>query len=713
MDNPVAADIRAAGGIAGEGRGPAPYTIMVVGEAPGPTEAKKGRPFIGPAGKLLDSMCKDAGVTSYYVTNACKVFPGWDKHKKIRSPNVAEIEQWKWAIDAEIAYLEPEVIVLLGASACRLAFPGQWKLGNIVGQTVEKEGRKYVAAWHPASFLYNQGTSVNAKRMNQQRRILTELVNPSGVQYNYTILPPRCQAGMVFLDCETHHTGVDPRTAKILEWAQLVEGDDKATLAFDPATLPPIPDTVVFHNAMFDYPLLLNNDPKWAKVTDIHDTMLLASVQGYTDLSLKGLSNQLFGTKVYDYSDRETCGPEQYNAQDVFLTQRLFWYLYEQNTGKAYDTDRALIPILTHASLYGGYHIDKKRFAQVIEDTEIRRAELLEIFEREFGNVNINSPEQVKKLFPHLRDTKAETLRAEGSMAAALIVEYRKLSIALRTFLYPCKELPKLSGLYNLVHGSDDDMDEDTGTATGRLSSHDRNMQNLHPVIQQCLLAPTGMEIVRGDYSQIELRVAAEMSQAPFLVAAMRDGLDLHQGLLDYMTDRGVRLPNGRLDAKRLNFGTLYGAGDGRLQQLLNCSKEEAATVGKHLREYWADFFDWATWRWGTVQVTGQSVGMAPWNHVRTIWTYNNKSAEKQATNHPIQNGAGYITKEAMLTIGNNIGVREFANQIHDELHYFVEKGDKKGEDYIKEAMIETAKQYLPTVGVDVAVARSRRWEPK
>ena len=701
------------GGVPGEYRmyldRDAEVSVMFIGEAPGPTEQRMKRPFVGDAGQILDSLAQEAGIQAAYITNACKHFPGRDKANKIKAPTIDEVARWAPYLEAEVELVGPSLIILLGIPACKLAFPGQWKLGQIVGKKSEFMGVPCVAAWHPAAFLHNQGKAINAKRMNQERRIFQDAVSTGQISYQYTILPPRRTSGRVYLDVETDGTP-DIFTASIHEWATLDDGGTAATLCFDRSTQPPIPDSVVFHNALFDYPILCKNDPAWYDVTDIHDTMVLAYTQGYEDLSLKGLSNQLFGVKVYDYSQRGECGPEQYNAQDVFLTRRLFEHLYPLSEGTAYEIDRSLIGLLTRATLQGGYYIDHKKLEAAITGAEQERDELLSVFQQRYEGININSPTQLLEVFP-TKDTKADTLKALGTMDAEIVLRYREVNTDLTRYLYKCRDIEKLQGKYRLTTGGDKyNTGDEGGARTGRLASYDENLMNLDTIIQACLHAPPNMHLLAADFSQIELRQAAEWSRDPFLVDVIRNGRDIHNETLEFLKGYGITLTRGQV--KPITFSILYLAGEGRVAQILN-SREGAAAVYPRLRDLYAGFYERVAAHWEEVQRTGLSISPAPYLHVRRIHTYHNKDAEKQAANHPIQSGAGYITKEAMALIGHETGVREFVNQVHDELHYFIGKGDKATAKYVYDTMMDVGNTRLPTVGCEVNMERGRFWKPK
>lgn len=224
MLDEINAVVRELGGVAGEYRGEGPYEIMLIGEAPGPTEAKQGRPFVGKAGQLLDTMLADAGIDSYYITNVVKVFPGYDeKTRKIKKPKKEEKEYWKPYLDAEIEAVAPTKIVLLGEHAFKPFFNffgGNPKVGDVVGKKLELDGITYFYAYHPAGFLYAMGTTSNQRNMNTQRRLLRDVKGVESVEYKYEVLPPHEYKGTLIIDVETEG-GTDPRSATITEWTVL------------------------------------------------------------------------------------------------------------------------------------------------------------------------------------------------------------------------------------------------------------------------------------------------------------------------------------------------------------------------------------------------------------------------------------------------------------------------------------------------------------
>lgn len=704
---------RSEGGVPGEyrnlnynlpaGKAMHEWDCMVIGEAPGPEEAKKGRPFIGRAGKLMDLMMDEAGIHNFYITNISKTFPGYNKYGKIDKPTKEDKERWRPILDAEIEAVRPTKILLLGEHACKLTFPGQWKMANIVGTKVEQNGITYWAGYHPAGFLYNQGTAANTRNMNKQRRVLQDVKGEEKVEYAYRILPEHRQSGLTFLDIETEG-GTDPRVARITEWSLLPADAEEAVLSFDRSLLPPKLDEVCFHHSMHDYPILVRYDPAWLLTKyPPHDTMVMAYVLGFEDLSLKGLCNQLFGIKVFDYKNRHECGKEIYNAQDVFLDRRLFNYLLPLIDGSAYDIDRSIIKVLTWAELFGGYEIDQKRLREAIHEAEVEKTFLEKMFNSWFPGINMGSPAQLLGVLP-VKDTQAETLKALDTAEAHVVLRWRAVTKDLTTYLYPYRDRERVSGLYRLTLASGEHEDEVGGTRTGRLSSYDPNMQNLDPVFQRCLRAPAKHDILRADYSQIELRCIAEITQDKRMIAELKEGKNFHEE-----SAKLLGLPYA--DGKTWNFARWYGAGAPLLAQRFGKPIEAVQEMMRLQDEAYPGQKEWGEQHWAQVQATGFSVSPPPFKHRRKIHLFNEGEARKQALNHPAQCHAVYITKAAMAEIGYEPGELEFVNQVHDEVHYIVPKGDKKKAAMVKEAMMEVGQKYLPSVGIDVKVQLGRYWE--
>jgi len=140
------------------GEGPAPARAMLVGEQPGHEEDLSGRPFVGPAGRMLDAALERAGIdrTSVYVTNVVKHFK-WESRGKRRihtKPNAAEIGACRTWLDQEIALVRPTVIVCLGATAAQALLGRAFRVSRDRGRFVPSPLAPHVLATvHPSSLL--------------------------------------------------------------------------------------------------------------------------------------------------------------------------------------------------------------------------------------------------------------------------------------------------------------------------------------------------------------------------------------------------------------------------------------------------------------------------------------------------------------------------------------------------------------------------------
>jgi DNA polymerase len=137
------------------GEGPAPADIMFVGQAPGKTEQRVGKPFQGPAGAVLDKVIEEAGLSraDIYITNTVKQRP--DDGGKDRAPTYAEMMACRPWLDVELATVCPKTVVLFGQTAHQLAFPGT-KPHQCVGAARAFGGVVWLAAYHPAWVLYKR-----------------------------------------------------------------------------------------------------------------------------------------------------------------------------------------------------------------------------------------------------------------------------------------------------------------------------------------------------------------------------------------------------------------------------------------------------------------------------------------------------------------------------------------------------------------------------
>lgn len=348
-----------------------------------------------------------------------------------------------------------------------------------------------------------------------------------------------------------------------------------------------------------------------------------------------------------------------------------------------------LIPILMGMEREGIY-VDKrqlKELATLFEGTlsQLERG----IYELAGCTFNIKSPKQLGEvLFDTLklgkgikkRSTRAdilEELKTEHPIAEKLL-EFRALEKLRSTYAtaLPLQINPK-SGRIHCTFMQ-------TVTATGRLSCQDPNLQNIpirseegRKIRRAFMPEQEGRSYLSADYSQIELRLLAHLSQDPKMVAAFQEGRDIHRSLAAKLFD----LPQEEVSqemrhvAKTVNFGIIYGQQAYSLSQDLKCDKKKAALfIEKYFQEYKgvAHFIEEQKER---VRASGQSETL--FGRKRPIPEINSKNGmiralgERLAINTPLQGSQADIIKKAMITIAKQLKKNPLGKmilQIHDEL---------------------------------------------
>lgn len=341
---------------------------------------------------------------------------------------------------------------------------------------------------------------------------------------------------------------------------------------------------------------------------------------------------------------------------------------------------------------------------QLLKQAEAELTDELSALELEIYNLagttfNINSPRQVGEiLFDQLRlDPKAkksksgqyttseEVLQAlkERHPIVGKILDQRELKKLISTYI------SALPGYINPQTGKIHTTYNQTVTATGRLSSSNPNLQNLPirsergQLIRRAVIADEGCLFLSADYSQIELRLLAHMSQDPHLLEAFRSGQDIHAATAAkiFRTPIDQVTKDQRRRAKTANFGIIYGISAFGLSQQLDCPRAEAKAL---IDDYFAafpkviDFIEsqkqFAREHGFVETLFGRRRYLADINsHNATVRSF----AERNAVNSPIQGTAADIIKMAMIAISKRLNEfndprLQLTMQIHDELCFNV-----------------------------------------
>ena len=414
------------------------------------------------------------------------------------------------------------------------------------------------------------------------------------------------------------------------------------------------------------------------------------------DFASKGAAVSLFLLSIYE------------DARDM---------LKKNGVEKLYDeVEQPLVKVLA-AMEKAGIATDTKRWEEVHADMKSREEALIsKIYEQAGEEFNINSPKQLghilfeKMGLPAGKKTKtgystaADVLEelAEQYPFVKNILEYRSLSKLISTYLEALpllirKETGRIHTTFN-----------QTVTATGRLSSSDPNLQNI-PVrteegkkIRSLFVPGEGYDsFISSDYSQVELRVLAHMSEDEGLIRAFLNKEDIHRRTAAEVM--GIPFedvtPEQRSHAKAVNFGIIYGISDFGLARQLGITRTAAADYIKAYFERYPSIHAFMNRMIEDARKTGRAVTL--YGRYRELADINSKNfqrrsfAERTAMNTPIQGTAADIMKMAMIAVYDKMKAGNFKSrvllQVHDELVAEVTADEK-------EAVAKLLKETMETV---------------
>ena len=469
------------------------------------------------------------------------------------------------------------------------------------------------------------------------------------------------------------------------------------------------------HNANYDLTLLSNYGIDPYGVID-HDTMIAAHLLGKTrtQLGLKPLTLEFLAREMTEITELIGKGRNQitfnevaisdgapYAAADADCTlqlrQRFEPSLAERDmTELLAGVELPLVPVLVEMQRYG-VRLD----AGVLHEMSRDLKEQLEQIETElYGtighSVNINSPKQLSDLLfgelglPKTRRTKsgystdANALESLKGMHPVVdgILDYRQVSKLKSTYV------DALPGMVNERTGRIHTSYHQTGSDTGRLSSSDPNLQNI-PIrtelgrqVRRAFVADAGCQLLSADYSQIELRVLAHLSQDPSLLEAFQRGEDIHAATASQMFNVPINEVDGeqRRIAKVLNFGVIYGLGPYGISQQTGFSREEGRQfIDNYLSQYPGINGYLESVKDQTRETMYAETLLGRRRYFPDIQSTNHNvraAAERMAINMPIQGTAADIMKKAMINVQARMQNEQMRSkmilQVHDELVFEV-----------------------------------------
>lgn len=568
-------------------------------------------------------------------------------------------------------------------------------------------------------------------------------------------------ANQPILSLDVESDGLDPHTLKLLLVQVGIPGkafvfDAKLDLTSLKLLLEDTKILKLVQNGKFDYSAL-----KVVKGIEIHnmfDTMLterLLTVGMERENSLLDLANKYIGIQLdkdwgslnwYASAKNGTFSDSQlrYAAVDVVVLFPIYEKqqeaLQKERLERVAQLEFDLMPVVAEIEIRGS-KIDVNKWRENLAVLSQRRNELAKQIQEElrpyfnvrqmdlFGQtadvVNLNSPSQVidafKKLGLDIPSTGEAILATLDHPVAKLLLQYRENEKLLTAFG---------ENLLDKIHKKTGRIHPDfmqIGADTGRFACSNPNLQQIpaDSAFRSCFIPEPGYKFVVADYSQIELRIMAELSQDPVFLEAFRNNEDLHTltasqmyGIPREQVDKKMRF-----NAKSINFGLMYGRGANSLSIQLGVSAEEAE---KLLEKYFATYKKVKAWldKVGREAVKkGYSTtlsGRKRWyreldpgdpGYQRAV-----SHIERQGKNTPIQGTSADMTKFALVGIYNALKEGRYdafpIHTVHDEIVVEVREDQSEAiREIVEREMIKSGQMLLKLVPVKAEVKISSVWE--
>jgi DNA polymerase-1 len=565
------------------------------------------------------------------------------------------------------------------------------------------------------------------------------------------------------ISIDTESTSLDPHQAKLL--LLQIATEDKSyvidCLKVSIDLLRPLLEAdrplKLVQNAKNDYKLLKVQ----AEITmgSMFDTMLaerLITCGISREISLKTLAEKYLGLNLdkeirksfidfYSPGRKQVYTPEQllYAAQDAEILlpifKKQFQQLREDGLIETAKLEFNLVPVVGDMEIRGSL-LDQKRWRTHTNELRKKRDEInddiqkdlrhlnpysrVDLFGNEEDSINLDSPLQLldafKKLGVELPNTSEATLQKTDHPLAKKLLEYRGFEKMITAFGESILE--KINPVTGRLHPDFMQL----GADTGRFACNNPNLQQIpaESEFRSCFIASPGYKLITADYSQIELRIMAEVSEDPAFLEAFNSDIDLHTLTASQM----FRIPvesvdkNRRFQAKSINFGLMYGRGPASLGVQIGLSVDESR---KLLDVYFKTYRGVKRW---LDQVGKQAVKQG---YIRTlggrkrIFTLPDKdnpdydkliaSVDRQGKNTPIQGTSADITKYALVYIAAELKKRQLdaflIHTVHDEI--VSEARESVAEEVAKlveDQMIEAGKRLLKQVPVKVDVHIADIW---
>ena len=597
---------------------------------------------------------------------------------------------------------------------------------NKIIERVYKDGLLYKTNMPNNKILANNANSENEKnQIIQKEKLSCEYILLNDKSKLFEIINSIPKKSIIAFDTET--TNIDTRSAKIVGFSFCIDykqayyvpighfylGVLEQISINDAKEAINILNThkLVLQNFKYDYQIIKSNFN--INLQLYADTMIMSwLLDPSSKVGLDYMIKTFFNHNMIAFKDVVKKGQNfsnvdinkacEYASEDAFFTYKLYYELLIKFKEKkcehllklAFDMEFKFIDVLINMQNQG-IKVDIAFLKSLKEKNHHFIQELiLKIHKSVGGEFNINSPKQLGViLFETLKlppSKKTKTGYSTNEMVLQklynlhdiipLILQYRELYKLQSTYIIPLLEL----GLDNKEHKIFTSFLQ-TGTATGRLSSKNPNLQNI-PVrseigsqVRQAFIPQKGYQLVAIDYSQIELRLLAHFSKDEALLNAFKNNLDIH-----YQTAVKIfgkeQAKEKRSFAKSINFGLLYGMGSRKLAQTLEISTKEAKT---YIESYFKAFPSVKSYLKSIEDFTIEHGYVETLLNRRRLFDFENVNAMfkssflREAVNTRFQGSAADLIKLVMIKILERFKSNKNINillQIHDELIFEIKE---------------------------------------
>lgn len=565
------------------------------------------------------------------------------------------------------------------------------------------------------------------------------------------------------LSVDTEGTSLDPYSSKLLlvqiatDTRSYVIDAQKVDLSPLKAVLESERPLKILQNAKYDYAVLKVGTG--ISLGSIYDTMIAERLitNGISrEISLRALVEKYIGVRIDktirdEFSDPKNAALRgkfseqqlEYAARDVHFLLDIFKKQYraliQEGLVETAKLEFKTVPVVAEMELKG-FLIDQKKWRIYLAELEEKRNQInkeiqlelrslssftqVDLFGNEIDAINLDSPLQLleafKKMGVELPNTSEATLQKTDHPLAKRLLDYRQYEKMITSFGESILE--KINPKTGRIHPDFMQL----GADTGRFACNNPNLQQIpaDSGFRSCFIAAPGYKLVTADYSQIELRIMAEVSQDPVFLEAYLTEMDLHTLTASQM----FRVPAEQVDkkmrfqAKSINFGLMYGRGATSLSLQIGTSVEEAKSLlDIYFKTYqgvkkWLDKTGRDAVRNGYCRTLGgrKRIFILP-DRDNPEYQRLIGSIERQGKNTPIQGTSADITKYALIFLHDEIKKHNLdahlISTVHDEIITEAREdiADKVAK-IVEDQMVRAGKVLLKSCPVKVEVTIADSW---